>query len=112
MGLEEKLVELESLVGEMEYVEEGAHVLVKHTNIFVDYSAKTLEFCKEAYEEYKLKTGGTLPDVELWLAVAEDRVGMMAKRKIGDVVAPRDHNLVIDTLKALEYVIKRIDEAL
>jgi len=112
MSLQEKLVELESLMGQMEYVKEGMHVLAKHTNIFIDYSSKTLEFCKQAYEQFKLKTGGSLPDVELWLAVAEDRVGMMTKRMFGDIVAPRDHNLIIDTLKVLEYVIKRIDESL
>jgi len=112
MSLQEKLAELEFLVGQMQYVKKGAYVLAKHTNVFIDYSAKTLEFCKQAYEEFKLKTGKTLADVELWLAVAEDRVGMMRRRMFGDVVAPRDHNLVIDTLKVFEYVIKKIEESL
>jgi len=45
----------------------------------------------------------------LWIAIAESRAGMMRKVRFGDLVATKDHNLVIDTLKPVEVALQAIE---
>lgn len=112
MSLEEKLANLEALIGEMESVQDGEYVFTKHPNLFVDWLTDAVDVCKQLYEMFKTKTGETLPDVELWLGMAESRREMMRKALFGDLVYTKDHNLIIDTMKPLELVLRVIEENL
>ena len=112
MSLNEKIAELESIVSGMVYVKDGEYVYSTHTNTFIDFCTKALEVVKQLYDLFKAKTGLELSDVELWIAIADGRVGFMDKRKFGDVVATKDHNLVIDSLKPLELALQKMEEHL
>ena len=107
---------MESLISTMEsYRPEmatGKYVYARHTNVFIDFCRNALEACKIIYDDFKKKTGKTLPDVEVWLQMAETRVGFMEKRKFGDLVVTRDHNLVVDSLKPMELILWRIEQEL
>ncbi|RLI87528.1 MAG: hypothetical protein DRP01_01595 [Archaeoglobales archaeon] len=111
-SLSEKISNLEDLISKMEYVEEGDYVFAKHINNLNEASKIVLDFCKEAYDKYKEKTGETLDDVELWLYLAENRINMMRSVKYGDIVLTKDHNLIIDSLKPLELVLRRLEQKL
>jgi hypothetical protein len=100
---------LEDLVTKMEYVEKGQYVYARHPNIFYDYSKYALDLLKRIYDAFKSKTGKTLKDVEFWISMAEGRVSYMEKRMFGDVVAPKDHNLIIDALKPIEVALQKIE---
>ncbi|PUA31028.1 MAG: hypothetical protein B9J98_08190, partial [Candidatus Terraquivivens tikiterensis] len=106
MGLDELIQNLESLIGQMEYVKDGEYVFSRHTNLFVDFLKDAIEVCKELYQKFKDKTGKTLPKAEEWLSMAETRYGFTRKVAFGDTVLPSDHNLIIDTLKPLEMVLR------
>lgn len=107
---------LDSLLSQMKgyrsEMADGKYVFARHTNVFIDFCSNALEAVKQIYEEFKAKKGITLPDVEDWIKMAEDRIGYMEKRKFGDIVLTRDHNLVIDSLKPLELVLREIEEHL
>lgn len=103
------IASLEDIVGKMKYVADGEYVLAEHTNLFVDYAATALQLLKQLYELFKAKTGRTLPNTELWISMADSRVGYMRKVKFGDLVMTRDHNLVIDSLKPIELALKEIE---
>jgi len=112
MSLDALISTLESLIGQMEYVKSGDYVLAKHTNLFVDWLSNAIQTCKTLYELFKAKTGRTLPDVEGWLSMAENRYSFTRKVKYGDVVLSKDHNLIIDSLKPLELALQKIEENL
>jgi len=113
MSLDDLISTLEDLLSQMESyrpeMADGKYVYARHTNVFIDFCSNALEAVKQIYEEFKAKKGITLPDVEDWIKMAEDRVGYMEKRKFGDVVLTRDHNLVIDSLKPLELALREIE---
>jgi len=111
MTVEEKIANLESIIGRMEYVSDGDFVFARHPNTFVDYLATAIELTKQLYEEYKAKVG-TDPEIEAWINMAEGRFGFTRKVKFGDLVLTKDHNLVIDILKPLELALRRIEEGL
>jgi len=106
LGIEDKIAYLESLVPQMEFVRKGDYVLAKHPNVFVDFTNTALDVLKELYDLYKRKTGGSLPDVEYYIGMAESRAGFLRKVKFGDIVRVQDHNLIIDTWKCLEVAIQ------
>ena len=112
VSLDELISTLEELVDTMESyrpeIATGKFVYVKHTNVFIDFCTKMVEACKAIYEEFKKRTGKALPNVEEWIDMAEVRVGLMEKRKFGDLVLTRDHNLIIDALKPIELALKRM----
>jgi len=112
MNLDELVAELESIASSMVYVKDGEYVYATHTNTFIDFCTKALEAVKQVYEQFKAKTSQELYDVELWIAMSEGRVGFMEKRKFGDRVATKDHNLVIDSLKPLELALQKMEEHL
>jgi hypothetical protein len=112
MSLEEKLANLQSLIDQMETVEDLEFVYAKHMNPFVDWLTDAVDVCKILYDMFKAKTGKTLPDVEFWLDMAETRLGFTRKAKFGDIVLTKDHNLIIDTMKPLELVLITIEENL
>jgi len=112
LSLEELIANLESLIGEMVYVEDGEYVFSTHVNIFVEWLEDAITVCKELYERFKDKTGTTLPKAEEWLSMAETRYGFMRKVKFGDIVLTKDHNLIIDTLKPLELALREMEENL
>jgi len=112
MSLEELISELESLISNMVYVKDGEYVYATHTNTFIDFCTKALEVVKQLYDLFKAKTGLELSDVELWIAMVEGRVDFMEKRKFGDLVVTKDHNLVIDSLKPLELALQKMEEHL
>lgn len=109
VSLDEVVANLESLIGQMEYVKRGDYVLAKHTNLFVDWLKNAVSACKTFYEMFKAKTGRTLPDVEDWLSMAERRSEFTRTVKFGDIVVTKDHNLIIDSLKPLELVLQKIE---
>jgi len=112
MSLEEKIATLEGLIGQMTYVKKGDYVFSTHVNLLVDYLETAIDLTKQLYEQFKVKTGKTLPDVENWISMAETRYGLTRKVKFGDVVQTRDHNLIIDSLKPLELALREMEENL
>lgn len=112
MSLEDLIADMESIVSQMVTVVDGELVLAKHTNLFVDFITDAVEVAKKLYEEFKTKTGKTLPDVETWLAMAEGRLKFAEKRKFGDLVLTKDHNVIVDIMKPLELALKKIEEEL
>jgi len=112
MSLDELIANLESLIGQMEYVADGQYVYSTHVNVFVDWLKDAITVCKELYERFKAKTGMTLTKVEEWLYMAETRHGFARKVKFGDIVLTKDHNLIIDTMKPLELALREMEENL
>ncbi|RLI87290.1 MAG: hypothetical protein DRP01_02225 [Archaeoglobales archaeon] len=112
MSLDELIANLESLIGQMEYVKDGDFVFARHPNLFVDWLEDAITVCKELYERFKTKTGTTLPNVEEWLSMAERRHGFTRKVKFGDIVLTKDHNLIIDIMKPLELALREMEENL
>jgi len=100
------------MIAEMKPIKAGEYVYATHVNIFVDYLTDALTASKDLYEKFKAKTGKTLPNAEYWLSMADVRLGLMRKVKFGDWVFPRDHNLLIDTMKPLELALREIEENL
>ena len=113
MSLDDLISAMEKLVSTMDSyrpeVVTGKYVYARHTNVLIDFCKNALEACKKLYEDFKAKTGRALPDVEYWLQMAETRVGFMEKRKFGDLVVTKDHNLVIDSMKPMELVLQRLE---
>jgi hypothetical protein len=109
MSVSDLIASLEDTISKMKYVADGEYVLAEHTNLFVDYTTTALQLLKQLYELFKAKTGRTLPNTELWISMADSRVGYMRKVKFGDLVMTRDHNLVIDSLKPIELALKEIE---
>jgi hypothetical protein len=109
MSVNDLIATLEDLIGKMKYVADGQMVLAEHTNLFVDYCDNAVSLLKQLYELFKSKTGKTLPNVEVWISMADYRVGLMRKVKFGDIVISRDHNLVIDVLKPIELALREIE---
>jgi len=109
MSVDELIARLEDLIGRMRYVADGEMVLAEHTNLFVDYTAAAVELLKLLYELFKAKTGRTLPNTEMWISMADSRVGLMRKVKYGDLVLTKDHNLVVDSLKPIELALLEIE---
>jgi hypothetical protein len=109
MSVSDLIASLEDIVGKMKYVADGEYVLAEHTNLFVDYTITALQLLKQLYELFKAKTGRTLPNTELWISMADSRVGYMRKVAYGDVVMTRDHNLVVDALKCIEVALREIE---
>ncbi len=112
MSLDDLISEMEGLEARMELVKDGDFVMSSHPNLLVDWIGCALEACKMLYQMFKDKTGRTLPDVEGWLSMAETRYGFARKVKFGDVVLPRDHNIIIDVMKPLELALQKIEENL
>jgi len=112
MAINELINKLESMIAEMRPVETGDYVYAAHVNIFVEWLTDALTICKDLYDRFKAKTGKTLPNTEYWLNLAEVRIGLTRKVKFGDWVYPRDHNLLIDTMKPLELALREIEKNL
>jgi hypothetical protein len=111
-SIDDKIATLESILGRMTYVVDGDYVLADHTNTFIDFLTVAVDLLDEIYELFKAKTGRTLPDAELWIDLAKSRLQFAVKVKFGDVVATRDHNIVIDTLKPIELALVAIEQNL
>jgi len=112
MSLNELIGKLEAMIAEMVPVVVGGYVYATHVNIFVDWLTDALAVARDLYDRFKAKTGKTLPDTEYWLNMAEVRIGLMRKVKFGDWVYPRDHNLIVDSFKPLELVLRDIEKNL
>jgi hypothetical protein len=110
--IEDKLDKLRDLLGKMRYVSEGEYVLADHTNTFREYASVALDALKELYEYYKAKFGEKLQVVEDNIQMAENRLKFLESVKYGDVVATRDHNIIIDCLKSIEASLIEIDRSL
>jgi len=112
MSLNELIANLESLIAQMKYVKDGDYVFSTHVNVFVDYLETAIDLTKQLYEQFKAKTGKTLPNVEYWISMAETRFGFTRKVKFGDFVLTADHNLLIDIMKPLELALREMEENL
>jgi len=110
--IEEELAKLKDLIGKMRHVSEGEYVLADHTNTFREYVSVGLEALKKIYEYYKAKFGERLKIVEDNIEMAENRLKFLPEVKYGDVVATRDHNIIIDCLKSIEVSLIEIDKSL
>jgi Na+/phosphate symporter len=110
--IEEELVKLKDLIDKMKYVSEGEYVLAYHTNTFREYVSVALEALKKIYEYYKAKFGERLEILEENIDMAENRLKFLSEVKYGDVVATRDHNIIIDCLKSIEISLIEIDKSL
>lgn len=112
MSLDTYISEMESLTAEMVKVAEGDLVLAQHVNRLIDFVTYAVDATKILYDKFKEKTGKTLPDVEYWIAMAEARLKFTEKRKFGDLVLTKDHNLIVDIMKPLELALKKMEEEL
>jgi hypothetical protein len=110
--IEEELAKLKDLIDRMRYVSEGEYVLAEHTNTFREYVSTGIEALKKIYEYYKAKFGERLKIVEDNIEMAENRLKFLPEVKYGDVVATRDHNIIIDCLKSIEASLVEIDKSL
>jgi len=110
--IEEELVRLKDLIDKMKYVSEEEYVLAYHTNTFREYVSVALEALKKIYEYYKAKFGERLEILEENIDMAENRLKFLSEVKYGDVVATRDHNIIIDCLKSIEISLIEIDKSL
>jgi hypothetical protein len=110
--IEEELAKLKDLIDRMRYVSEGEYVLAEHTNTFREYVSTGIEAFKKIYEYYKAKFGERLKIVEDNIEMAENRLKFLPEVKYGDVVATRDHNIIIDCLKSIEVSLIEIDKSL
>jgi Na+/phosphate symporter len=110
--IEEELAKLKDLIDRMRYVSEGEYVLAYHTNTFREYVSVALEALKKIYEYYKAKFGERLEILEENIDMAENRLKFLSEVKYGDVVATRDHNIIIDCLKSIEISLIEIDKSL
>jgi hypothetical protein len=110
--IEDKLWKLERLIKRMRYVSEGEYVLAEHTNLFREFVVTALDALRELYEFHKSKSRTALPLVEAMIELAENRIGFLPEVKFGDVVATRDHNIIIECLKAIEVALIEIDKSL
>jgi len=109
MSVDDLIASLEETVAKMKYVADGEMVLAEHTNLFVDYSTTAVSLLKQLYELFKAKTGKTLPNTEHWINMAESRIALARKVKIGDLVLTRDHNIILDTLKPIELALIELE---
>jgi glycerophosphoryl diester phosphodiesterase len=110
--IDTQLQKLRDLIDRMRYVSEGEMVLAAHTNLFREYVLTALDALKELYAFYKGKFGTPLPLVEDMIGLVENRIGFLPEVKYGDVVATRDHNIIIECLKAIEVALIEIDRSL
>jgi len=112
MSVDELIAKLQDLTNQMTYVKDGEYVFSTHVNVFVDYLTTAIDLTKQLYEQFKTKTGKTLPDVENWISMAEIRYGFTRKVKFGDLTLTKDHNLLIDIMKPLELALREMEENL
>ena len=112
MGVDEDISEMEALLAQTEYVESGQYVYARHPALFVDFLKYLIDAVKLLYDEFKNKTGRTLPDVESYIDMAENRYSFARKPKTFDLVLTKDHNVIIDTFKPLELALRRMEEEL
>jgi len=96
------LEELRKLLDEMSYVREGDMVLAQHTNTVLKFCSIALDALKILYEDYKVKHDREIDIVSFCIQLSESRLKAMTEVKHGDVVATRDHNVLIDVLKAIQ----------
>jgi glycerophosphoryl diester phosphodiesterase len=107
-----QLTKLRDLLDRMRYVSEGEMVLAAHTNLFREYVLTALDALKELYAFYRSKFETALPLVEDMIGLVENRIGFLPEVKYGDVVATRDHNIIVECLKAIEVALIEIDRSL
>jgi len=111
-GLDEEVAAMEDAVGKMVKVVEGDYVFAAHPNVVLEFIGHAIEATKLLYEEFKAKTGKVLPFAERMVWMAEIRYELARKVAFGDLVLPRDHNILIDALKPLELALREIEENL
>jgi hypothetical protein len=102
MTIDELIESLRKTTNSMVFVKDGDFVLAEHTNTFIDFVTTALELLNQIYENFKRQTNKELENVEAWIKTASKMASKLEKRKYGDIVVTRDHNLVIDILKHIE----------
>jgi len=103
--IETQMATMKTLIDKMTYVSHGDMVLADHTNTFYDYAVTALSALKELYDAYKARYGKSIDVVDECIKVADQRIKYMGRVKYGDVVATRDHNIIIDVLKHIEVAL-------
>ena len=96
------LEELRKLLDSMSYVSEGDMVLAEHMNTVLKFCMIAFDALKILYEDYKTKREKEIDVVNFCIQLSESRLKMLSEVKHGDVVATRDHNVLIDVLKAIQ----------
>ena len=112
MSLEDSIRGMEELVARMRYVSEGMEVRSEDHNLLYQFVGYAISAVRELYSEFKRKTGRSLPKVELWLRMAEERHLIDRLVFSMDRVIPPDHNLIIDCLKPLELCLIEMERNL
>jgi len=104
---------LDWITQQMTYVAKDIIFSQDYQNLFVNYVCgewtNALSLTKEIYDLFKQKTGKTIPYVEELISMAEENSKNLVKRKLGDIIEIKDHNLIIDTLKYLEVALTIIE---
>jgi hypothetical protein len=106
--ISEQLSTLRALLNEMRYVSHGDMVLATDTNLLLNFALTAVEATKILYDQWKYKMDRLDPIVEDCISTAERRLGFMKEVKHGDVVATRDHNIILDVLKLLQIALLRM----
>jgi len=110
--VDQLISEMEDLISKMVKVVKGDYVLTEHVNLLADFVVDAVDATKTLYDKFRDETGKTLPDVEYWIAMADGRTKFIEKRKFGDLVQTKDHNIIVDILKPLELALKKMEEEL
>jgi len=103
---------LSDIVSKMRTVKFDDYVESTDTNLFMEYCETALQLLQALYQQYKYKTGGTIPKVEEMINLAINRITYARTTRYGDIPLPSDHNTVVDVLKCIDIALIELEKAL
>ena len=121
--VEELLPKLAEVIGKMRYVAEGQYVYSEDPNTIRQFIKEVkledgqvvvrgaIEAVRRAYEEYRFVRDRD-PFIEELIDMAEENYRQSRAVFFGTTVEARDHNTLLNALKALEVAIRRMEEGL
>jgi N-glycosylase/DNA lyase len=112
MSVDDLLSTLADIVSKMRTVKFDDYVESTDTNLFMEYCETALQLLQSLYQQYKDKTGKTIQKVEEMINLATNRITYARKVRYGDIPLPSDHNVVVDTLKAIEIGLIELEKNL
>jgi hypothetical protein len=112
MSVDDLLSTLADIVSKMRTVKTDDYVESTDTNLFMEYCETAFELLKALYEQYKSKTGKTLPKVEEMIGLLNTRIVYVRTVRYGDIPIASDHNVVVDTLKAIDVALIELEKNL
>lgn len=111
MSVDDLLSTLSDIVSKMRTVKFDDYVESTDTNLFMEYCETALQLLQALYQQYKDKYGA-IPKVEEMINLATNRITYARKVRYGDIPLPSDHNVVVDTLKAIDVALLGLEKAL